>query len=160
MENNIRKISLLLVLLFIAGCTSTGAAVSELEDSLVVLVLNDKNCPTCLTEPLISNVQKLFPGLEAEYVDVKSTEGKEYVSKYGIERVPAYVFDKEINQAESWNAHSALRDVFVESKGKFILTDQESGSFWYIDEDKRDAYAEEAGSQQWQLLTTPLTCAV
>ncbi len=62
--------------------------------SFQVTVLNDSGCAVCETGHFIRSTLELFPGARFRTVEIGSAEGETLAARYGIDRVPAFIFDE------------------------------------------------------------------
>jgi predicted DsbA family dithiol-disulfide isomerase len=91
----------------IGKCESAGTKDSKcsyVEDARVnLVVLTDKRCTECDTDSVMQVNNKYFPNLVTRYVDYSTEEGKQLYSKYGLQYLPAYIFDKNINNTARYS---------------------------------------------------------
>ena len=133
-------------------CINPGQknAACEYKDPVKVglIVLNDAKCgSSCdtISSRIVQVSQQLFLGATPRQVDVGSAEGKELVQKYGITVVPAFLFDKSVEQTKSWIARADLRTAFELKDDKYGLLDEASGATYFVSEEARKAYYDAIG---------------
>jgi predicted DsbA family dithiol-disulfide isomerase len=133
-------------------CTNPGQknATCEYKDPVKVgiIVLNDVKCgASCgtISTNIVQVSKQLFLGATPRQVDVSSAEGKELVQKYGITVVPAFFFDKNVEQTKSWIARADLRVAFELKGDQYKLLDEASGATYFVSEEARKAYYDAIG---------------
>jgi glutaredoxin len=112
-----------------------------------VTVLSSKDCASCDTTQLKSAIKNLFPGAVFTEVDVNSADGKELIQKYDtIEVLPVYIFDSSLENTEMIKTNPTFMGAFdALSDGSYKITDSETGSSYYYDEEKRAEIAAKKG---------------
>lgn len=87
--------------------------------SFQATILNDATCEVCDTYALIRSTLSLFPGATFQTVDVSSWAGKNLISRYGLDRVPAVVllegFEKTARFGQYAHLMQRVGDLFVPS---------------------------------------------
>ncbi|HLC59464.1 MAG: hypothetical protein J4452_04410 [Candidatus Aenigmarchaeota archaeon] len=91
----------------------------DVKGRVTLTILNDSTCPQCsgmesFVNSLLSNGIKIS---SSRTIDYTSSEGKDFISKYNIQRVPAIVISQEVlaykNIAQVWSQLNAtLKDGF------------------------------------------------
>ncbi len=105
---------------------------------LGMIALSSEECTACDTSQIEQVSKQLFPGLEVREVDISSAEGKKLLDKYSIELLPAYLFERNITQTDTWKSRPQLQSAFEEIKDTFKLRDSQTGASYYADEEKRE----------------------
>ena len=113
------------------------------------VILNDAKCGSaCDPANIVQVTQQLFLGAKSRLVDVSSEEGKALVEKYNITVVPAFIFDKGIEQTKSWINQPNLKTAFelVGSSGdKYKILDEAAGATYFVSAEARKAYYDAIG---------------
>ncbi len=106
-----------------AGTTNAKCIYTEPE-KIELLVLVDERCKDCETERTMQTNKNYFPGIEERYVDYSTEEGKQIYEDYDIQYLPAYIFDENIKETQTWKTNLRLTTFFDEVNGKYILKAQ------------------------------------
>jgi 2-hydroxychromene-2-carboxylate isomerase len=110
------------------------------------IVLNDAKCGTaCDPTNIVQVSQQLFLGAKSRLVDVSSEEGKALVEKYNITIVPAFIFDKSVEQTKSWKERADLQTAFEIIDDKYKLLDEATGATYFVSAEARKAYYDAIG---------------
>ena len=125
----------------IPKCLNPGTEEAECSyvDSVKVymVVLNDKECDTCDTTRIVEVTKQLFSGVEIEYVDISSKDGKAVADMYDVEYLPAYILTKELEDTNTWQENLQVRGAFEKVGENYKLLDAATGATWAVDEEKR-----------------------
>lgn len=125
----------------IPKCVNAGAKDAKCEytdDAKVVMtVLNDKSCTDCDASQIVSSLQNAFLNMEVKTVDIASDEGKKLVAQFGVEVVPAFIFDKGIEQTFVWQNNAQVKTLFESKDGSYKIVDDATGASHYVSEEKR-----------------------
>jgi len=89
-------------------------------------VIDSSECGPCNASDTVNDLRKLFKGLSVTTVDYASAEGKDRVGYFGVQALPAFVFDQSLEQGESF---AALRPALTQI-----------GSFYVINADALDVH--------------------
>jgi hypothetical protein len=108
-------------------------------------IINDKTCSSCDSTQIVGALSSMFKGLDMKTLDISSTQATELVEDLGITYLPAYIFEKEITQTNSWKADPKFRSYFVEGEEYFLLRNEVVGSKYYATEEMRNAHMESLG---------------
>lgn len=67
------------------------------EHKVTFIELGSAKCIPCkMMKPIIEEIKKEYPDVNVLFYDVKTSEGREYSSKYGIRLIPTQIFlDKD-----------------------------------------------------------------
>ncbi|MBC8495289.1 hypothetical protein H8D36_04000 [archaeon] len=114
---------------------------------LEVVVLTDNDCSTCNTANIESVTTQFFPGANIRKVDVDDAEGQALVEENGLVFLPAFIFEKSLEETFTWENNPELRSSFMESGNGFRLRDEAIGANWFIDDEARVAYEAEMQRQ-------------
>lgn len=92
----------------IGKCTDAGTISARCEytrpKQVNLTVFTDSKCGACNSEPVISVLSGMFKGLNVSTVDSSTDAGSRRVQYFGFTGLPAFVFDKSIEQGEGFNA--------------------------------------------------------
>ncbi len=103
-----------------------------------VTVVEAKECTTCNPEGLNGALKRLFPGAQFETIYVEDAEGKALVEKYNLEVAPAFILDENLMKTAEMKSNPQLANAFTKmDDGSFKINDQETGSTYFLDEEKR-----------------------
>lgn len=126
----------------IPKCLNPGTEGAECSyvDSVKVymVVLNDKECSTCDTTRIVEVTEQLFPGVEIEYVDISSKDGKAVADMFDVEYLPAYILTKELEDTSTWQENLQVRGAFEKVGENYKLLDAATGAIWAVDAEKRE----------------------
>lgn len=112
-----------------------------------LIVLNAPDCKgaACDTTRIIQVTQQLFFGIKPRSVDTNSSEGQQIIEAYGIQVVPAYIFDKNLEETQSWKERTDLRTAFDKIGDKYKLKDEATGATHFVDEEAKKAFYDAIG---------------
>ncbi len=105
-----------------------------------VTILNDKECSDCNTGAFEANLQQLFEAVTFERVDISSGAGKELAEKYGVEKLPAFLFDKKVDESAPWKSEPRLASLFDAKDDVYKLKDEVTGATRFVDSEKQAEY--------------------
>ncbi len=113
----------------IGKCINPGTkeARCEFKDivSFGVRIINDDKCKLCDSSWMEEVIIKLFPGARIERIELNKAGG--LIRKYGIEAIPAYIFDSAIENASNFdNFKTALK----KKKDAYVLSSSASNYFF------------------------------
>jgi len=135
-------------------CTAESDKVGKCENSECVyvedeevefIVLNDKECGSCDTTQIVAVSAGYFKNLDMREVDVNDAEGQELVESLGITLLPAYIFDGNVVNTDTWQSVPDLRGAFEMVGDAFKLRDSVTGASYYVSEDARNSFYESIG---------------
>ena len=106
-----------------AGTTNAKCVYTE-PGKVELIVLVDERCKDCETERTMQTNKEYFPGIEERYVDYSTEEGKQIYEDYDIQYLPAYIFDENIKETQTWKTNLRLTTFFDEINDKYILKAQ------------------------------------
>jgi hypothetical protein len=106
-----------------ASCEFMGAVKIDLT------VVNDKNCASCDTSRMFGVVKDLFPGVEVRSVEYDSLEGRRLVSMYGIDALPTYIFEDNVNETLRFDL---FKQALMKRRGSYIIRNSASGANYYF----------------------------
>jgi len=79
------------------ACASLPAPVA-----VNLTILTDERCKECRTEPMEARIKSMFEGVTIKKLDYGTPEGKEIFGKLSQKLLPVFLFDKTVEQAESY----------------------------------------------------------
>lgn len=95
-----------------------------------VIVLNGRNnCFNCGTERVLGIIESWFGALDVKEVDYASEQGKELADKFGLNILPAYMFESDIANSAAYNK---IKQTFTSKNGSYILSDNAAASTFYF----------------------------
>ncbi|MFA4992505.1 MAG: hypothetical protein WC571_00890 [Candidatus Omnitrophota bacterium] len=71
-------------------------------NKLQLIVISAKDCVVCNTEPVVEILKKQFPGISAEYIDLKRAQ--KLIKELSIKTLPAYIIGKEIEKESNFDS--------------------------------------------------------
>ncbi|MBD3203687.1 thioredoxin domain-containing protein [Candidatus Woesearchaeota archaeon] len=99
--------------------------------TVTVMFITDDRCDECDPERINAITGNLFKGADFEEVKFDSGEGSELMEKYGIEFLPAYIFDANVEETVAWSTNAQLKASFIShDDGTYRLNPQAVGSTW------------------------------
>ncbi len=101
----------------------TWVAYEEPKVEVQVLSVSEEEleeCPTCNPEELLTQINQVVPTLVAKKVLASSEEGKKMVEDYKIKTLPAFVFDKKIEDTNFYG-QPGVESLFEEKDGRYLL---------------------------------------
>lgn len=115
--------------------------------SVEYIILTSADCKgaACDTTRIVEVTQQLFLGAKPRPVDASSEEGKQLIEEYNIQVVPAYIFDKSLEETKSWKENPDLRTAFEKTGDKYKLRDAVTGATYFVNEEARIAYYDAIG---------------
>ncbi len=78
---------------------------------------------------IYKQLERVFPGIETEYIDAASPKGKRIISEYKIERLPAYIFSTALLKAKNI---AEIKVNLKQVKNRLILSPSVTRSHTYI----------------------------
>lgn len=110
-----------------------------------VTVINDRNnCFNCDTERVLGIIENWFGSLNVSELDYGTAQGKELADKFGINVLPAYIFESDITIKTAYNQ---IRQTFINKNGNYILSKNAAASTFYFRreniQNKLDFFAKE-----------------
>jgi len=116
----------------IAVCANPGAKEAKCEFTLDqttdLIVINDKDCKLCSTANTITIVKEIFPNAKIREIDLSGKEAQALTNELGIDALPAYIFDSNVQGTANFKDFTALRQ-----KGdSYLITDTASGAVYYL----------------------------
>ena len=78
------------------------------DPKITVDVFDADDCKDCVTDEVLVRLRSLIPTLEAHRVDVRTEEGKQLVKDNNIKHIPAFVFSKDIIDADFYQGAAIL----------------------------------------------------
>lgn len=102
------------------------------------IVINDEACVSCFTDKATEALKKDFKGLEVREVDLDSDEGRDLISRYKIDGLPVYLFEKNVEEARNFNFYiqNQLLGIISEEDSRYVHTKTEARKL--LDRPKRE----------------------
>lgn len=125
--------------------TANAKCVYEDAVAVDVIVLNDKNCKTCDITELNEITKQLFKGAVFRNVDVSSSEGQTLIAEFSVTRVPAFIFDSNLDDTYMWGINPSIQGAFITVGDRYRLRDDATGASHFVDEEAREAHYELIG---------------
>ncbi len=75
-----------------------------------VKVISDDACEACDPSEALVLLRKIIPTLNAEKIAQESSEGKELMSSFSVNTIPAFIFSKEIEKTEFYMQAAPVLD--------------------------------------------------
>jgi hypothetical protein len=97
-------------------------------------VLEDSRAVHSAAPRVIESLRVFFPGLVVRKADYASAEGRALAAKYRIERLPAYILDKE---ALKERGIDAVREALVPTADAVVLAPRLTGAHQYLARPRR-----------------------
>ena len=95
-----------------------------------VIVLNGRNdCFNCGTERILGIIEGWFGDLDVKEIDYNTEQGKELADKFGLNILPAYIFDSNITNKTAYNQ---IKQTFAKKNGSYILSENAAASTFYF----------------------------
>jgi hypothetical protein len=94
-----------------------------------LLIINDKDCQLCDPQTTENILTELFPNAALQEIDYKTTQGQKLIQDYGLNALPAYIFDSNVSTTMNFESFStALKEV----EGSYVLTNTAAASVFYF----------------------------
>ena len=87
---------------YIAYCEN-GKCISELAPLVKLTIILPDTTFGNVSRAMIKIFQSLFPKLSIQYVEYDSKKGKKLVKLFGVEKLPAYIFDSDIQNDRNYS---------------------------------------------------------
>lgn len=82
-------------------------------------IVNDAACKECSTEEITKQLKAgIMPTLVVKEVDYNSKEGKDFLSKFSIKSLPAFIFDSGVEKLDNF---TDLSKVLTNKDGQYFL---------------------------------------
>ena len=101
-------------------------------NKLRLIVISAKDCVVCNTDPVLELLKKQFPGISAEYVDVKRAQN--LIKSLSIKVLPAYIIGGEVEKEKNFDSFKNNLELIGEL---YLLKPQVSGISYFIDRQPR-----------------------
>ena len=96
-------------------------------NKLRLIIITAKNCVVCNTEPVLEVLKKQFPGINAEYLDLK--QAQKLIKDLSIKVLPAYILGGEIENESNFSDFKHNLELVG---GLYLLKPQVSGISYFI----------------------------
>ncbi len=90
-----------------------------------ISVITDDACSACDPGEILAWLRRVSPTISAEKISFDSEQGKNLISEFGIKTLPAFIFDKNLDQTEFYAEAEGL---FYPKGDKYILNVQTLGA--------------------------------
>ncbi|MDD5042143.1 MAG: hypothetical protein PHV40_00525 [Candidatus Omnitrophica bacterium] len=116
-------------------CKDPGTSASECvftkPNKLKLTVITARDCVVCDTEHVLEMLRKQFPGIKAEYLDVRQANA--LVKELSINTLPAYIVGREVEQEKNFGS---FKDNLEAKGGVYLLKPQVSGISYFLNRQK------------------------
>lgn len=83
---------------------NTELSRSNIGNKVVLTIVEDPDCEFCQAMSYGEKIKlNLIPDLKIQTISHKSIEGKKIIDELNFKQVPAYLFNKNIENVESWD---------------------------------------------------------
>ncbi|MDP8264585.1 MAG: hypothetical protein P9M12_03780 [Candidatus Aceula lacicola] len=106
----------------IARCVWQEVAQIPLE----IIVPN--NCRTCQAESTIAGIQQIFFGVNPIYLNEDDERAKDFIKRFKIEVLPAYIFSREIERDPNFEK---FQEMSIKDEDRYYLKPQFSGVSYF-----------------------------
>ncbi|KKP79524.1 MAG: hypothetical protein A2271_01565 [Candidatus Moranbacteria bacterium RIFOXYA12_FULL_35_19] len=93
--------------------------------ALPIAVITDDSCSDCDPGEILAWLRRVAPTISAEKINFDSEQGKNLISEFGIKTLPAFIFEKNLEQTEFFTEAQIL---FYAKANKYILNVQTLGA--------------------------------
>ncbi|RLI90656.1 MAG: hypothetical protein DRO94_04825 [Candidatus Altiarchaeales archaeon] len=102
----------------VTNVTTTIATTIPKEETLNVIILNDKRCSECvnLIKRLIPQLRDLFPRMNVKEIDYSSDEGKDLYNTLNLKYLPAILFEESVKEYANYNSIQR----YLEKRGNYL----------------------------------------
>lgn len=110
------------------GSGKTWVAYADPIVQVQVLTVNDDemmDCPKCDPTEVLSWLKRFVPTVIADRIDIESETGKALAAKYNVKTVPAFLFDKKMEDTEFYLGEAKV--LFEERQDRFALNSSQLG---------------------------------
>jgi len=97
-------------------------------NKLRLIIISAKDCVVCNTAPVLELLRKQFPGISAEYIDLKRAQN--LIKSLSIKVLPAYIIGGEVEKEKNFESFKNNLDLIGEL---YLLKPQASGISYFID---------------------------
>jgi protein-disulfide isomerase len=94
------------------------------EPAVVVQIINDDSCEKCDVSEALVWLRRVLPTVSTEKVAFDSTQGKQFIDRYQIKTLPAFIFDGNISKTDFYSQAQVL---FEQKDANYVLKTQELG---------------------------------
>jgi len=95
------------------------------EPAVPISVITDDDCENCDPGEILAWLRRVSPTISAEKIDYDSEKGESLVDEFGIKALPAFIFDKSLEETEFFKEAEML---FYPRGDKYILNVQTLGA--------------------------------
>jgi len=94
-----------------------------------LIVINDEDCKLCDSSRMTNIIQEIFPNVKITGINYKTAEAKNIINQLGIDALPAYVFDSNLNSTMNFND---FKNALIKKGNKYLVTNTASGASYYF----------------------------
>lgn len=91
------------------------------ESPVGLAVIGDDACEQCDPADVLVWMRRVLPTISTKKIDYSGAEGQEMISKFGIKTLPAFIFEKNLEDTE---LYAQAKEAFLEKEGKYVLDTQ------------------------------------
>ncbi|MBI2147342.1 DsbA family protein [Candidatus Woesearchaeota archaeon] len=96
-----------------------SAGIATNDPVVQLIVLTDKSCEQCDPSPVLAAIQtQVFPSVEVEEIGYSTSKGKKLAEKYGIQVLPAFLFDEKVAETENYEK---VQQGLIQREDKYLL---------------------------------------
>ncbi len=121
----------------IGVCNNPGEENAEceyIEDVKVeLMVLNSNNCFNCETGRVLSILDGFFPNLDVENIDFENVKGTGFIANFGINALPAYIFNLSFKEAYNYDK---LSSSFNKVDDSFVMKNTVANANYYVEREE------------------------
>lgn len=108
------------------------------------VVISDETCVSCFSEKAVAALKKDFKGLDVREIDLDSEEARDLISRYQINGIPAFIFDKNVENGKNFSFYleNELLAPLAEDDSAYLHTQTEARKLVDrpVDENKLDLF--------------------
>lgn len=94
------------------------------DPAVPVSIVNDATCQKCDVSDAVVWLKRVLPTVSMRQVAYDSAEGKNLIDEFGIKSLPAFIFDKSLDQTDFYTQAATI---FDNQNGQYVLKTQELG---------------------------------
>jgi hypothetical protein len=114
----------------------------ELETPINITIITSKKCALCDIDRMRNTLSLLYQGASFSVIDSEDELAKELISKFNIDVLPAYIFDRSVEETKRFLSNtSSTKETMIKRGNYYMLTPLAAGSTYFFknDEDKNRA---------------------
>jgi len=98
-----------------------------------LMVLNSNDCFNCQTARILSILKSFYPNFDTENIDIETEEGEEIANKFGIDALPAYIFNSSFKETHNYDKFSSS---FNQVDGSFVMKNTMANANYYLEREE------------------------